>query len=79
MTHTTLSRLFVSGSSAALIAGLATETIVVSTRIMKNPMTSAHRAGHGLRSRASLRRVGAAAPACVPVAVRELVEESVMS
>ena len=50
MTHTTLSRLFVSGSRAALIAGLATETIVVSTRIMKNPMTSAHRAGHGLRA-----------------------------
>src|SRR6476469_8451755 len=49
VTHTTLSRLLVSGSSAALIAGFATETIVVSTRIMKNPMTSAQRAGHGLR------------------------------
>src|SRR6476659_1829283 len=49
VTHTTLSRLFVSGSSAALMAGFATETIVVSTRIMKNPMTSAHRAGHALR------------------------------
>ena len=33
-----------------MIAGLAIETIVVSTRIMKNPMHSAHRAGHGLRS-----------------------------
>ena len=31
-----------------MIAGFATDTIVVSTRIMKNPMTSAHRAGHGL-------------------------------
>src|SRR6478735_11094690 len=49
VTHTTLSRLLVSGSSAALIAGFATETIVVSTRIMKNPMTRAQRAGHGLR------------------------------
>ena len=48
MTHTTLSRLFVFGSRAALIAGFATETIVVSTRIMKKPMTSAQRAGQGL-------------------------------
>src|SRR6478752_9661644 len=47
VTHTTLSRFALSGSSAALIAGFATETIVVSTRIMKNPMTRAHRAGHG--------------------------------
>ena len=31
-----------------MIAGVATDTIVVSTRIMKNPMTRAHRAGHGL-------------------------------
>ena len=29
------------------MAGFATETIVVSTRIMKKPMTSAQRAGHG--------------------------------
>ena len=29
-------------------AGFATETIVVSTRIMKKPMTRAQRAGHGL-------------------------------
>src|SRR6187431_617708 len=50
VTHTTLSRLLVSGSSAALMAGFATDTIVVSTRIMKKPMTSAHRAGHGPRS-----------------------------
>jgi len=31
-----------------MIAGIATETIVESTRIMKNPSTSAHSAGHGL-------------------------------
>ena len=31
----------------------ATDTIVVSTRIMKNPMTRAQRAGHGLRVWAS--------------------------
>ena len=49
MTQTTLSRLLLSGSSAALIAGFATETIVVSTRIMKNPITIAHSAGQGLR------------------------------
>ena len=32
-----------------MIAGFATETIVESTRIMKKPMTSAQRAGQGLR------------------------------
>ncbi|BDV29453.1 hypothetical protein Microterr_01130 [Microbacterium terricola] len=32
------------------MAGFATETIVVSTRIMKNPMTRAHRAGQALRA-----------------------------
>src|SRR5450759_2678499 len=31
---------------ARISAGLATETIVESTRIMKNPRTSAHSAGH---------------------------------
>ena len=31
-----------------MIRGLATDTIVVSTRIMKNPTTSAQRAGQGL-------------------------------
>ena len=31
-----------------MIAGFATETMVVSTRIMKKPMTRAQRAGHGL-------------------------------
>ena len=33
-----------------MIAGVATETIVVSTRIMKKPTHSAHRAGHALVS-----------------------------
>jgi divalent metal cation (Fe/Co/Zn/Cd) transporter len=33
-----------------MIDGLATDTIVVSTRIMKKPSTSDHRAGHGLIS-----------------------------
>ena len=33
-----------------MIAGVATETIVVSTRIMKNPITSENSAGHGLTS-----------------------------
>lgn len=32
-----------------MIAGVATETMVESTRIMKNPMIMAHKAGHGLR------------------------------
>src|SRR3954452_2575240 len=50
VTHTTLSRLFVSGSRAALMAGFATDTMVVSTRIMKKPMTRAQRAGQGLRA-----------------------------
>ena len=31
-----------------MIAGVATETIVVSTRIMKKPRQSAKSAGHGL-------------------------------
>ncbi|GAA4819673.1 hypothetical protein GCM10025786_28860 [Nocardioides caeni] len=30
-----------------MIVGVATVTIVRSTRIMKNPMTRAHSAGHG--------------------------------
>lgn len=30
-----------------MIAGVATDTIVLSTRIMKNPMTIAQRAGQG--------------------------------
>ena len=34
-----------------MIAGVATETMVVSTRIMKKPMQSAKSAGHGLTSR----------------------------
>ena len=33
-----------------MIAGLATETMVESTKIMKKPMTSAQSAGHGLMS-----------------------------
>ena len=33
-----------------MIVGVATETIVVSTRIMKNPRHRANRAGHGLTS-----------------------------
>src|SRR5574340_104550 len=32
----------------AMIAGFATATMVLSTRIMKNPRHSAHSAGHGL-------------------------------
>ncbi len=32
----------------SMIRGLATDTIVVSMRIMKKPTTSDHRAGHGL-------------------------------
>ena len=71
VTHTTLSRLLVSGSSAALMAGLATDTIVVSTRIMKNPMTIAHRAGHGLRSGVVVSWADAAAGVvCSVIAVR---------
>ena len=31
-----------------MIAGLATETMVVSIRIMKNPITRDQSAGHGL-------------------------------
>ncbi len=30
------------------MTGVATDTIVLSTRIMKKPMTMAHRAGQGL-------------------------------
>src|SRR6185436_11195304 len=41
-----------------MMAGVATETIVVSTRIMKNPMHRAKSAGHGLFS--SVAVVGAA-------------------
>ncbi len=37
-----------------MIAGVATDTIVVSTRIMKKPSTIAHSAGHGLRSTAGV-------------------------
>ena len=36
--------------SAARIVGVATDTMVVSTRIMKKPTHSAHSAGQGLRS-----------------------------
>ena len=35
-------------SRSSRIAGVATDTIVESTRIMKKPMTIAQRAGHGL-------------------------------
>ena len=45
MTQTTEST---SASNAAMIAGVAMDTIVASTRIMKNPSTSAHIAGQGL-------------------------------
>ena len=43
-----------------MIAGVATDTIVVSTRIMKKPMHSANSAGHGsfVRSERWCRRVG---------------------
>src|SRR5699024_171597 len=36
-----------SASKSRISAGVATETIVASTRIMKKPRHSAHRAGHG--------------------------------
>src|SRR5699024_10652377 len=36
-----------SASRSCISAGVATETIVASTRIMKKPRHSAHRAGHG--------------------------------
>ena len=39
-----------------MIAGVATDTIVVSTRIMKKPMHSANRAGQGLTSAGAHRR-----------------------
>jgi hypothetical protein len=35
-----------------MIAGVAIDTIVAWTRIMKNPRAMAHRAGHGLRGSA---------------------------
>src|SRR5687767_2108780 len=35
-------------SRPSMMLGLATETMVVSIRIMKNPMTRDQRAGHGL-------------------------------
>ena len=44
---------FTSASRPRMIAGVATDTIVESTRIMKKPSTSAHRAGQGPRSRTS--------------------------
>ena len=47
MTQTTAST---SAPKAAMIAGVAIDTIVASTRIMKKPSASAHRAGQGLRS-----------------------------
>ena len=47
MTQTTAST---SAPKAAMIAGVAIDTIVASTRIMKNPSTRAHIAGHGLAS-----------------------------
>src|SRR4051794_7967588 len=79
VTHTTRSRLFDPGSNAALIAGLATETIVVSTRIMKNPMTIAQRAGHGLLGRCPLAYVPVDGPVDadgVPAASRSPAVES---
>ena len=39
--------LLTSASRSVEIAGVATETIVLSTRIMKKPMTMAQRAGQG--------------------------------
>src|SRR6478609_9992413 len=38
----------ISVSSPSMMRGLATETMVVSIRIMKNPMTRDQSAGHGL-------------------------------
>ena len=40
-----------------MIAGVATETIVVSIMIMKNPSTSAHRAGQGSFSLPAMKSV----------------------
>ena len=45
MTHKTA---VTSASKAVIRAGVATATIVESSRIMKKPMTSAHSAGHGV-------------------------------
>src|SRR5688572_14288221 len=39
-----------------MIAGLATATMVASTRIMKNPTNSAHSAGQGLAGSARVNR-----------------------
>jgi hypothetical protein len=50
-----------------MIAGVATETIVESTRIMKNPRQSANSAGHGSDSGAA--EVGAAGAAWVMTGV----------
>ena len=41
-----------------MIAGVATDTMVVSTMIMKKPSTSAQRAGHGSFSSVRERGVG---------------------
>ena len=46
VTHKTV---FTSVWNAVISDGMATETIVESTRIMKNPITSDHRAGHAWR------------------------------
>src|SRR6478735_8789050 len=46
VTQTTL---LMSVCRSFMIAGLATATMELSTRIMKKPMTRAHRAGHGFR------------------------------
>jgi hypothetical protein len=57
---------FTSASRSRMIAGVATDTMVESTRIMKNPTTRAHRAGHGPRSWTSScrpARIGSEAPA----------------
>jgi hypothetical protein len=47
VTHTTL---VTSVSRSVMIAGVAIDTIVESTRIMKKPITRAHNAGHGRTS-----------------------------
>ena len=63
--------LLTSVSSPRRIAGVATDTIVESTRIMKKPMTIAQRAGHGLcpagtppRGGADAGRAALPGPAC---------------
>jgi hypothetical protein len=51
------------------MAGLATETMVASTRIMKNPTSIAHSAFHGFAVGAVVRRIPGARSWCRVVRV----------